>query len=199
MHGANFHIEKDLLTRISEGDEDAFRELFYGILPWLTPFIGKLVKSEVGTQEIVQETFIRIWMSRDKLPGLHEPKAWIIRVATNECFTYFHKLASRRKIDQLFDGTTDAAANVGEDRLQVQETLLLIQQAVDTLPPQRKKIYQMSREQGLKTQEIADRLACSHSYVKNTLTTALSHIREHLTAAGKIIPLVILFSLTHWK
>ncbi|HEY9259700.1 RNA polymerase sigma factor [Chitinophaga sp.] len=195
MRGANFHIEKDVLIRISEGDEDAFRQLFYGVLPWLTPFIGSMVKTGEGTQEIVQETFIRIWLSRDKLPALQEPKAWIIRVATNECFTYFHKQTYRRKINQVLEGATAMDANVGEDRLQMKETQLLIQRAVNTLPPQRKKIYQMSREQGLKTPEIADQLQCSHSYVKNTLTAALSHIREYLTAAGKIIPLLILFSL----
>jgi RNA polymerase sigma-70 factor (family 1) len=195
LRGANFHIEKDLLIRISEGDEDAFRELFYGILPWLTPFIGNMVKTTEGTQEIVQETFIRIWMSRDKLPGLHEPRAWMIRVATNECFTYFHKQASRRKIGQLLEEGFQAAANVGEDRLQVQETQLLIQRAVNTLPPQRKKIFQMSREQGLKSQEIAEELQCSNSYVKNTLSAALHQIRDYLTAAGKIIPLLILFSI----
>lgn len=195
MRGVNFHIEKDLLIRISEGDEAAFRELFYGVLPWLTPFIGRMAKTTEGTQEIVQETFIRIWLSRDKLPGLHEPKAWIIRVATNECFTFFHKQASVRKINHLFDGVAAVDANVGEGRLQMKETQLLIQRAVNMLPPQRKKIYQMSREQGMKTQEIADQLQCSHSYVKNTLTAALSHIREYLAAAGKIIPLLILFSL----
>jgi RNA polymerase sigma-70 factor (family 1) len=195
LRGANFHIEKDLLIRISEGDEDAFRELFYGILPWLTPFIGNMVKTTEGTQEIVQETFIRIWMSRDKLPGLHEPRAWMIRVATNECFTYFHKQASRRKISQLLEEGVQAAANAGEDRLQVQETQLLIQRAVNTLPPQRKKIFQMSREQGLKSQEIAEELQCSNSYVKNTLSAALHQIRDYLTASGKIIPLLILFSI----
>lgn len=196
MRGAKFHIAKELLISISEGDEVAFRELFYGALPWLTSFIRRMVKSPEGTQEIVQETFIRIWLSRDKLPGLIEPQAWIIRVASNECFTWFHKQAALRKVTDIRDDAVSAAANLAEDRLQVQETLLLIREAVDHLPPQRKKIYQLSREEGLKTQEIADRLQCSPSYVKNTLSAALSYIRGYLTAAGKIIPFLFLLSLT---
>lgn len=196
MRGAKFHIAKELLINISEGDEVAFRELFYGALPWLTSFIRRMVKSPEGTQEIVQETFIRIWLSRDKLPGLLEPQAWIIRVASNECFTWFHKQAALRRVTDIRDDAVSAAANLAEDRLQVQETLLLIREAVDHLPPQRKKIYQLSREEGLKTQEIADRLHCSPSYVKNTLSAALSYIRGYLTAAGKIIPFLFLLSLT---
>lgn len=195
MRGAKFHIAKELLISISEGDEGAFRELFYGALPWLTAFIQRMVKSPEGTQEIVQETFIRIWLSRDKLPGLLEPQAWIVRVASNECFTWFHKQAALRKVAAISE-EEGAAANYTEDRLQVQETLQLIREAVAQLPPQRKKIYQLSREEGLKTQEIADRLHCSPSYVKNTLSAALSFIRGRLTAAGKIIPLLFFLSLT---
>lgn len=193
MSGGNLHIEKELLIRIAVGDESAFREFFYAVLPWLTPFIGRMIKTTEGAQEVIQETFIRIWLSRDKLPELNEPKAWIIRVATNECFTYFNKQASRRKIVDILEGTGEASANIGEGRLQMQETLLLIRKAVNNLPPRRKKIYLMSREQGMKAQEIADHLNCSPSYVKNTLTAALSYIREYLTAAGKIIPFLLLF------
>ncbi|HEY8958229.1 RNA polymerase sigma factor [Chitinophaga sp.] len=196
MRGAKFHIAKELLISISEGDEVAFRELFYGALPWLTSFIQRMVKSPEGTQEIVQETFIRIWLSRDKLPGLLEPQAWIIRVASNECFTWFHKQAALRKVTGISEEEGAVAGNHAEDRLQLQETLQLIREAVAQLPPQRKKIYQLSREEGLKIQEIADRLQCSPSYVKNTLSAALSFIRGHLTAAGKIIPLLFFFSLT---
>ncbi|WP_185937253.1 RNA polymerase sigma factor [Chitinophaga polysaccharea] len=197
MRGAKFHIAKELLISISEGDEVAFRELFYGALPWLTSFIQRMVKSPEGAQEIVQETFIRIWLSRDKLPGLLEPQAWIVRVASNECFTWFHKQATLRRVTGISEEEGTAAANYAEDRLQVQETLQLIREAVAQLPPQRKKIYQLSREEGLKIQEIADRLHCSPSYVKNTLSAALSFIRGRLTAAGKILSLLFFLFLTH--
>ncbi|WP_146151299.1 RNA polymerase sigma factor [Chitinophaga niastensis] len=185
--------------RIATGDESAFRDLFHSTLPWLTPFIRRIVKTEEATKEVVQETFIRIWVSRDKLPALHEPRAWITKVASNECFTYFHKIASQQKIIAILEGTNSVTDNVAEDNLEMLETLQLVRKAVADLPPRRRKIYQMSREEGLKTHEIADRLNCSHSYVKNTLTTALSYIRQSLMAAGKIIPLLIFLILNRLK
>lgn len=197
MHGAKFYISKELLISISEGDEAAFRELFYGILPWLDSFIRRMVKSPEGSQEIVQETFIRIWLNRDKLPGFLEPQAWIIRVASNECFAWFRKQAALRKVRDSCDEAVSVTTNQAEDHLEIQETLQLIREAVDHLPPRRKKIYQLSREQGLKTQEIADHLQCSPSYVKNTLSAALSYIRGYLITAGKIISLLFLTHLIY--
>ncbi|WP_161596781.1 RNA polymerase sigma factor [Chitinophaga vietnamensis] len=189
MGGNKFHIDKTKLIRISEGDETAFREFFYEVLPWLTPYVGSMVKSPEATQEVIQETFIRIWVSRDKLPALQEPPAWIIKVATNECYTWFHKQASLRRLAP--EEQAPAYTGSGEEQLQMKETLALIREAVNHMPPQRKKIYQLSRDQGLKTQEIADQLHCSHSYVKNTLSAALAHIRDYLKAAGKVLPLLI--------
>ncbi|RAJ82111.1 RNA polymerase sigma-70 factor (ECF subfamily) [Chitinophaga dinghuensis] len=183
-----FHIDATILVNISEGNEEAFRQLFFAVLPWLTPYVRKVIKDPDSVEEVIQETFIRIWISRDKLPGIENPKAWIMRVASNECFTWFHKQAAARMTTSLPDSLPEAAVNQVEEVVASRETLHLIKEAVDHLPPQRRKIYLMSREQGLKTQEIADKLQLSQSYVKNTLSAALNNIREFLQAAGKSIP-----------
>ncbi|WP_123891852.1 RNA polymerase sigma factor [Chitinophaga costaii] len=192
MNGVLHNIDRTLLARIAMGDEIAFRALFYSELPWLTAFLNNLTRSVDDTHEIVQETFIRIWISRDKLPDLLEPRAWITRVATNECFTYFNKQARFRKTITLTEQYTFIASHGAEDRLQARETQRLIGEAVNNLPRQRKKIYQLSRENGLKIQEIADQLHCSPSYVKNALSSSLHFIRGYLIRAGKIIPLLLL-------
>ena len=60
----------------------------------------------------------------------------------------------------------------------------LVARAVNHLSPQRRKIYQLSREQNMTIPEIADHLQISASTVKNTLVTALREIREYLNKAG---------------
>lgn len=176
----------ELLRQIAAGNESAFRELFHQTLPWLTPYVKRFVRTEEAVREVLQETFIRIWISRDKLPGLNEPRAWIYRVAANECFTWLHKQHSAGSpVDEESAGAT---GNNGEKQLEMRETLQLVHQAVGTLSPRRSEIYRMSRDEGLKIAEIAEQLRCSRSYVKNTLSEALAHIRAHLIAAGKIIP-----------
>ncbi|MBO9732830.1 MAG: RNA polymerase sigma factor [Chitinophaga sp.] len=188
MDSTRFYIDKTTLVNIAEGDGDAFRQLFFAVLPWLTPYVKKVIRDPDSVEEVVQETFIRIWISRDKLPGIENLQAWIMRVASNECFTWFHKQAAARMTTALPDTLPEATTNQVEELVASRETLHLIKEAIALLPPQRRKIYLMSREQGLKTQEIADKLQLSQSYVKNTLSAALNNIRQFLQAAGKSIP-----------
>ncbi|NLR79679.1 RNA polymerase sigma factor [Chitinophaga eiseniae] len=188
MDSNRFHIDTATLVNIAEGSEEAFRHLFFAVLPWLNPYVRKVIRDPDSVEEVIQETFIRIWISRDKLPGIENLRAWILRVASNECFTWFHKQATARMTTALPESFPEATVNEVEELVASRETLHLIKKAVDQLPPQRRKIYLMSREQGLKTQEIADQLQLSQSYVKNTLSAALSNIREFLLAAGKSIP-----------
>jgi DNA-directed RNA polymerase specialized sigma24 family protein len=59
--------EKNLLQQIAQGDERAFTTLFYAYLTNLQPYIMKLTRSAEDTEEVIQETFMRLWMGRDKL------------------------------------------------------------------------------------------------------------------------------------
>ena len=90
-----YHIEKTRVTRrfnpgeqaqkrcIAEGDESAFTDLFNHYYPALRPFIWKFTGSQTDSEEILQETFIRIWLNRDKLPEIDNMRNWIFTIAAN--------------------------------------------------------------------------------------------------------------------
>ena len=78
------------------------------------------------------------------------------------------------------------------EKLVVGETRELIGKAISQLSPQRKLIFQLHRDDGLRAAEIADRLNLSHSHVRNSLSEALRFIREYLIASGKVMPLILL-------
>jgi RNA polymerase sigma-70 factor (ECF subfamily) len=189
-------IEKELLQQIAGGEEAAFGRLFELTVPVLQRSVLKLVGSEEGMQEVIQETFIRVWLNRDKLPGLEKPVHWLFRVASNESFTYLRKKALQKRHLTVYAGGGDEKAEVEEQAsalITMKETSLLVEQAVNRLPPQRQLIYRMSRNEGLKNSEIAEKLGVTDSHVRNTLVMALQSIREYLAAAGKVIPLVLFF------
>lgn len=188
-------IQRQLLEQISEGDADAFSTLFSRVVPLLQPSVFKILSSEEGMQEVIQETFIRIWLHRDKLPGLEKPLHWIFRIASNESYTWLRNQAIRRKYTEGYaERLAEQPSFVADpDMSSFRETSRLVHQAVERLSPQRKLIYQMSRNEGLKPAEIAEKLNLSPSYVRNTLAVALQYIREYLVAAGKVLPLVYVF------
>jgi len=69
----------------------------------------------------------------------------------------------------------------------------LIKQAVDELPPQRKKIWELSRTHHLSHEEIASQLGLTKSTVNNQIVAASSHIRNYLESHGSLLALAALF------
>lgn len=172
--------EQLLFRLVAEGDEKAFSSLFNLFLPKLYPLILKLTRSESVVEEIIQETFIKVWLNRDKLSGMENPGGWLYTVAANKCYDH---LRTRALNDKLFVSTTAAdpgGANTTHEWLGLREVKRLIALAVNDLPEQRKKIYLMSRNEGKTIPEIADTLQLSPHTVKNALVAALKSIREYL-------------------
>jgi len=186
--------EKHLFSLVSEGDEKAFNVLFNLFLPRLYPYIIKLTRSETAAQEVIQETFIRVWLSRDKLAEIDNPTGWLLKVASNECYTHMRKSALNSRLPNHLSRPT--MINNAQELLDTKEIKQLVEEAVSALPPQRRKIYRMSRDQGKSIPEIASELQISPNTVKNALVISLKFIREHLARSGVMVSLL---SLLFWR
>lgn len=188
-------IEKQLFDLIAEGDETAFRDLFNLYTPQLYPMILKVTKVENVAEDILQETFLKLWISRDKLREIENPRAWILRIAYFQAFTFL----SKKAIHQKAVGKLEDKARLQSQRNDIEETMAfsslqaVVRKAVSNLPGQTKKIYQLSREQDLKIPEIARQLNLSEQTVKNTLSRALKFIREYVQRAGHVLFFIALF------
>lgn len=183
---------KELIGRIADGDEQAFALLYYEILPVLHNFLFKMLKSETAVQDAVQEAFIRIWMNRDKLPAVEHPRAWMAKVALNECYRLLRKQARLKEMETVLSGDDPPERDQTTDRIALAETKRLINSAISELPERRKLIFKMSREQGMKIPEIAAALGLSSGYVKNALVLALQQLRKRLTEEGRILLILLI-------
>ncbi|WP_285009306.1 RNA polymerase sigma factor [Pedobacter faecalis] len=185
--------EKDLLLRIAEGDELAFGLVFRAYYPKLFTFISRMDPRGDDVDEAIQETFIRVWLSRDQLPGILNFRGWLYTIATREAIAIMRKnLLKQRTSDRLLSAPPVLSGETPADLTQARQIRELVEQAIARMPPSRRRIYQMSREEGLKPAEIASQLDLSVSTVKNTLVTALQDIRKFLVANGQTIPLLII-------
>ncbi|WP_315816184.1 RNA polymerase sigma factor [Paraflavitalea speifideaquila] len=131
--------ERLLFNMITTGDEQAFESLFNLFLPRLHPFILKFTRSETAAQEIIQETFIRLWLNRDKLEQIDNPGGWLFKVASNECYTYARKMVLTNKFSQPLPIESEATAHATHEWYDLKELNQLIVDAVDQLPAQRKR------------------------------------------------------------
>jgi RNA polymerase sigma-70 factor (family 1) len=181
--------EKLLFARIAGGDEDAFRKVFHFYMPSFFPMIVQVTKSGSIAEDIIQETFLRLWIHRDKLPEIRNPRAWLLRIAYLQAFTYLRDQNIHYKAVARIAA---AELNTDETELSVsfRETSALIKKAVEELPKQQKIVYRLSREKGYKTARISSEMGLSEQSVKNTLVRALKFIRNYLEKAGHTLLLL---------
>ena len=169
----------DLFKRIAQGDEQAFTEVYYQYTPKLIPFLNKLTRNDQLAKEMLQETFLRLWTSREELLKVQSPSAWIYRLASNVSIDYLRVQGNRQRILKTIE-VSDSGDQVTET-VDARQLKSIIHTAVVQLPEKRQEIYRLSREQGLSHQEIADELGISINTVKNQIGMALKSIQEHIS------------------
>jgi RNA polymerase sigma-70 factor (ECF subfamily) len=187
---AAIHIDRELFARIAKDDEVAFRQVFHTYTKLLLPFVQKLTGSPETSKEVIQSVFLEVWQRRENLERIQNPKAWIIRLASNIAINHLRKkMADGRLLEHLKKET--ATGDSPEEDMSAKEMAKLVQQAVQQLSPQCKKVYMLSREEGLTIPQIAEALQSSPNTVKNQLIKALKDIRSAIRK-GTLLLLVLL-------
>ncbi len=181
MMVANGFTEQDLLQRAAAGEEAAFAGLFTRYKFKLYGFVYRLTQSPEMAEDIVQDVFLQLWKNNASLAGIDNFSAYLFRMAQNQCINAFKRMARETAImRQLLTGEEPFAPDTPESALALKEMEALFKKAIDNLPPQQKKVYQLSREQGLKHEEIAEHLQIAPGTVKNHMVQLLRTLREHL-------------------
>ena len=172
--------ERSLFARMAEGDEAAFSTIFFHYAAQMKPFIFSLTRSESAAEEIVQEVFLSLWINRAKLTEVENYRAYVLTASNNRVYSWLKKRARElRSQGELAVDLPDPASGPAEE-VDLKESIAIIEEAVERLPPQKKLIWRMSRGEGLSHEEIAQRLGLSKNTVKNHLVAAIKIIRERL-------------------
>jgi RNA polymerase sigma-70 factor (ECF subfamily) len=173
--------DRALFRRISVGDERAFKEYFDLRKVDLFRIIIRLTKSQTITEEIIQEIFIGLWVSRAHLAKVEDPASYLYRILLNKTTDYLKKeINQERIISAAKQQYKPPADNTTEHAIEARESLRWIEKAMDQLPPQQKVVYKLSRQQGLSNAEIAGQLHISPHTVRSHLTKAIGFIRTYL-------------------
>jgi RNA polymerase sigma-70 factor (family 1) len=179
--------ERELLAKIAAGDERAFKELFDGYYNHLGEYVFKLTESIPTAQEIVQDTFVKVWLNREKLTDIKSFSNYIFILCRNHTYNTLRKTAADRTFLKALDQHLTEESKDNEQHSKFERYRLLIDAAVEKLPPQAQKVYLMSRDERLKHEEIGLALNISSETVKKHIQYAKKHIledvRSHLDLA----------------
>lgn len=185
--------EKELLQRISKGDEKAFREVFDLYKERFFAAALKMTRSPDAAEEIVQEVFVSLWMRRALLTTVENPPSYLFTIVYNTISARFKKIALEMKIKQMIAERSVDSENIIEEKLEVKEANQRIQSILHRLPEQQQLVYYLSKEEGLSREEIAQKMHISPNTVKNHLLRATKYIREHF---NKVMIIILLISFT---
>lgn len=174
------HIEKKLLLRAAAGHEESFTQLFFLYRHKLYSFLLRLTESPEMTEDVIQDVFLKLWKDREHLVNIEQFGGYIYRMAQHHVLNAFRRMSKEALIMAELTRTTEAASADAGEQLRIREVREKLQYALDHLPPKQKLVYTLSREQGLKHEEIARQLNISPSTVNNHMIAALRSIRQQL-------------------
>ncbi|TVR40564.1 MAG: RNA polymerase sigma-70 factor [Bacteroidia bacterium] len=161
------------------GDRQIFAEIFESFYEPLCRYAVQRVYSEEIAEEIVQDIFVKLWIKRKELNVQTSLRAYLYRTALNRIINHKkHKdvqAAHHRHAMATATITAEPSSDVTE-----KELMMLAAKAVAAMPEKRRRVYELSRKEGLKYAEIADAMGISVKTVEAHLSAALEHMRKHL-------------------
>lgn len=182
---------KALLLKVAAGDEQAFAQLFKAYHNQLGDFIMRLTESEPLTQEIVQDVFLKIWNHRIVLAEVNCFKAYLFVVARNHAFNCLKQIARERSRNKEWVKAILYQASMNSEDTIAQPAEDLIEEAIELLPPQQKKVYTLSRRYGMKHVDIARELNISRETVKKHMVLALHCLKNHLRTRINLLIILV--------
>ena len=187
---------KALFEAIAQNDEQAFKMLFdlYRSRTYAVAF--KLTKQAYASEEITQDVFISIWVSRAQLAQVKNAEAYIYTVIYNKVSRYLKKASNQERILQLSIWNTKPYSNETEETVFVHDQQKRLTEAVRQLSPQKKLMYELHEVQGKSYDEIAQTLNLSPHTVKSHVLQALKFIRNCLKDRVLFILTLIIFLLS---
>lgn len=182
MQSNNLHKEQELLNRVAGGDAVAFRELVSLYASLLGTHILRFTKSKEQTEEIVQDIFLQVWISRETLAHIRNFRNYLFVISRNHALNAVRVMVrdeqrlKKWQQDNQDEWTTAAAQEEGK----APPPMSLIEEAINQLPPQQQKAWLLSRKQGLKHREIAVEMGISQETVKKYIQYANASLLQYL-------------------
>lgn len=176
--------DTELLQQLRKGNESAFRQLYDRHSRQVAAFIYQLTHSAVDAEDILQDTFLKLWTSRNQLPAIENLGNYIFIIARNKTVDHLRKVARQQQlVDQVWANISEVADAL-DLQLDARESQQLITNALAQLSEQKQTIFRLSRVEGLSHDDIAEQMGLSKSRVKNLQVETLKHIRVFLSRYG---------------
>lgn len=170
----------ELFEKLRAGDTSAYGILMKRYWDPLIRYASRIVRSTDAAEDIVQDSFVRIWERRDEWKSGTRPRLLLYTLVRNLAFN--HQKSHRKRAELLLKRSSPGAfpGPTPVDLLEERELRAAIDEALERLPERRREVLVLSRFHGLSRGEIAAITRSSPQTVSNHLTLALADLRMWL-------------------
>ena len=187
MKGKDTGMDDSLCLReLSEGSYEAFDTLYMRYSPIVEQFVLSLLKRKEEADDITQNIFLKIWENRSSMSGVHSFRAYLFKMVRNAVYDTFSRRKPTSGLQDSMELGDILRSEDMEEKISAKDLNMLMDMAVENMPEQRRRVFRMSRRDGLSHKEISMQLGISTKTVEYHMSKALAELR-------KIISFLILF------
>ncbi|TVZ55294.1 RNA polymerase sigma-70 factor (ECF subfamily) [Lutibacter sp. Hel_I_33_5] len=174
--------EKTLVAQLQDAKQkdSAFRELISLYKERLYWHIRKIVISHDDADDVLQNTFIKVFTSIHKFNQDSKLYSWMYRIATNEAITFLNKKAKERKVDITEIQSELANDLTNDNHFTGDEIQMILQKAIVQLPQKQQLVFNMKYFDEMKYQEISEILETSVGSLKASYHHAVKKIEQYI-------------------
>ncbi len=180
--------EKTLVKALKNGDKVAFEEIFRIYHKQLYFFCYSFLHQKEDAENITQDVFVKLWLKRATIDTEKSFSGFLFTMTRHLALNHIRATIHRQILMQeaLYDNP--AVYNQAEAKVSYNKIKQALNQLINQLPPKRKEIFLLSREEGLSHLEISKHLNISVHTVESQMTKALKFIRKSL---GNLIAMLL--------
>lgn len=171
--------DKELVISFTKGNESAFKEFYIRYKDRLWHYAFSFLKSEEESDDIVQEVFIRLWEMRAFVDPELSISSFLYTMTKNRILNYFRDMDVEIQLKKALALKLPIETEPVESELIFTEYKKILTDAIEKLPPQRQRIFNMSRIEQKSHKEIASELGISVSTVQEHISESLRFIKAY--------------------
>jgi RNA polymerase sigma-70 factor (family 1) len=179
-------------ARLKQADQEAFQMIYRIYSVRLYNFAFKFLKNKELSEEVVQESFLNLWLNREKLNEAYPVGPYLFSIGKRVTLNSLKQFSmSKAGLEKLWQSIT-YFHNETEEAVEINNLIEFAETAFSSLPAQQQLVFRLSREEGLTYEEIADKLQISRNTVRNHLVAALKNLKTQFAQSDIVYLLILL-------
>jgi RNA polymerase sigma-70 factor, ECF subfamily len=181
--------DRDLVRRVADGDEDAFRRLFRRYAPAAKSLAARVVRQAFMAEEIVQEAFLVLWRSPDSYrEDRGSFRAWLMSTVHHRAVDLVRREEAHRRRSQnvRVDEVQDDVGQQVVDEVDLVESRVRVREALQGIPPEQRQVLELMYFAGKTQTTIATELELPLGTVKSRTLLGMRRLRAVLTGPGEM-------------